>query len=143
MKVALATWNGRISPVFDVARQVLLVDIDGGRVVARREESLPGTESCEQSGRVVGMGAQVLICGAVSQPMADLLATANVRVIPFTAGTIDEVLDAWLTGSLPCRRLSMPGCFGRRGRCRGGRGVCRHDRGEPMRSGDERERELK
>ena len=44
MKVALATWNGRISPGFDIARQVLMLDAEEGRVVARCEETLPGTE---------------------------------------------------------------------------------------------------
>ena len=28
MKVAVPDWEGRVSPVFDVARQVLLVDLD-------------------------------------------------------------------------------------------------------------------
>jgi predicted Fe-Mo cluster-binding NifX family protein len=52
MKVALATWNGRISPVFDVARQVLLLDVEEGRVVARCEETLRGTEPQAQANRM-------------------------------------------------------------------------------------------
>jgi len=62
MKVALATWNGRISPVFDVARQVLLVDIEDGREVSRREESLPGTDPQAQADRLEALGAETLIC---------------------------------------------------------------------------------
>ena len=121
MKVALATWNGRISPVFDVARQVLLVDIDDGRVLARREESLPGTEPPVQVGRLIAMAPHVLICGAISQPMSTLLAAASIRVIPFTAGTVEEVLAAWLAGSLPNPAMSMPGCCNPGKRCHSGR----------------------
>jgi predicted Fe-Mo cluster-binding NifX family protein len=131
MKVALTTWNGRISPVFDVARQVLILDVEDGRVLARREETLPGTEAQAQAGRLAALGPQTLICGAISRPMAALLAASKIRVIPFTAGDVERVLGAWLLGTLPSPALSMPGCCGRMRRCRGrgswsraGRGGC-------------------
>ena len=120
MKVALATWNGRISPVFDVARQVLMLDVEHGRVVARHAETLPGTELQAQVGRLAALAPQTLICGAISRPMAALLEANNICVIPFTAGDVERVLGAWLLGTLPNPALSMPGCCGRR-RCRGGR----------------------
>jgi predicted Fe-Mo cluster-binding NifX family protein len=121
MKVALAIWNGRISPVFDVARQVLLLDVEDGHTTARHEEALPGTDPHAQATRLAALGAQVLICGAISHPMAATLATNGVRVIPFTAGTVDEVVAAWLAGYLPSAILSMPGCCGQQKRCRHGR----------------------
>ena len=129
MKVALATWNGRISPVFDVARQVLMLDVEDGRVLARHEETLPGTEPQAQAGRLAALGPQTLICGAISGPMAALLAASKIRVIPFTAGDVERVLGAWLLGTLPSPALSMPGCCGRRRRCRGGRAGGRGERG--------------
>ena len=119
MKVALATWNGRISPVFDVARQVLLLDVDEGRERTRQEATLPGTDPQAQADHLTALAPQTLICGAISQPMAVLLAAKGVRVIPFTAGPVEEVLAAWLAGSLPNPALSMPGCCGRMRRCRG------------------------
>jgi predicted Fe-Mo cluster-binding NifX family protein len=126
MRLALATWNGRISPVFDVARQVLMLDVEDGRVIARREETLPGTEPQAQAIRLTAFGAEALICGAISRPMASVLSVAGIHTIPFTAGPVDEVLAAWLAGSLPNPALSMPGCCGRmrgcHGREAGGRG---------------------
>ncbi|MBU4459695.1 MAG: hypothetical protein KJ579_03930 [Verrucomicrobia bacterium] len=117
--MALTTWNGRISPVLDVARQVLLIEMRKDRVTARREESLPGTDPQSQAARLTALGLDTLICGAVSQPMADLLASANIRVVPFTAGQVEDVLTAWLAGRLPDPALSMPGCCGRRRRRHG------------------------
>jgi predicted Fe-Mo cluster-binding NifX family protein len=121
MKVALATWNGRISPVFDVARQLLLLDVIDGRVTARREEALPGDEMQAQASQLATLGTQVLICGAISHSMAAVLAGKGIRVIPFTAGTVAEVVDAWLADALPSAVLSMPGCCGQQKRCRHGR----------------------
>lgn len=131
MRLALATWNGRISPVFDVARQVLMLDVQEGHELARHEEALPGTDPQSQATRIKALATQTLICGAISQPMAALLAANGVQVIPFTAGPVEEVLTAWQAGALPTPALSMPGCCGRRRRWhdrrvggRGGRGRC-------------------
>jgi predicted Fe-Mo cluster-binding NifX family protein len=119
MKVALATWNGRISPVFDVARQVLMLDVADGRERARHEETLPGTDPLAQADRLASLAPQTLICGAISQPMAAMLVARGVCVMPFTAGPVEDVLAAWMAGSLPNTALSMPGCCGRMRRCRG------------------------
>jgi predicted Fe-Mo cluster-binding NifX family protein len=121
MKVALATWNGRVSPVFDVARQVLMLDVENGCATARHAEPLPGTDPQAQAARMAALAPDTLICGAISQPMAALLEAKGVRVIPFTAGPVEEVLAAWLAGALPNPALSMPGCCGRMRRGHGGR----------------------
>lgn len=119
MKVALAIWNGRISPVFDVARQVLVVDIKSGKIARRQEEGLPGGDPFRQATRISEIAPDVLICGAVSNPMAwTLTAACSVQLIPFVSGSVDDVLAAWLSGTLPHPDLSMPGCRGRMRRCR-------------------------
>lgn len=120
MKLAIATWNGRVSPVFDVARQAIILDIEDGRVTARRTETLPGTTPQAQACRLVALGVQVLICGAVSHPMSAMLAAGGMEVISFTAGDVEPVLEAWLAGNLPAVDWRMPGCCGRMRRCRGG-----------------------
>ncbi len=119
MRVAMATWNGRISPVFDVARKVLILDVEDGRVIGQHEEMLPGTDPQAQASRMALLVPEILICGAISQPMAELLAATKIRVIPFTAGDVEKVIGAWLLGTLPNPTLSMPGCCGRRRGCQG------------------------
>ena len=110
MKLALATWNGRISPVFDVARQVQIVEIKDNRIFSKHKDALPGTNINLQASRLSELGAEVLICGAISCPLKDLLTGMGLKIISFTAGDIDQVLGAWLVGSLPNHSLSMPGC---------------------------------
>ena len=122
MKLALTSWNGRISPVFDVARQVLVCEIEGGRVIARHQAALPIGDPQAKVRRLCELGAQALVCGAVSRPVAAMLADSGIRVDSFTAGGVDDVLAAWLEGRLPDPAMDMPGCCGRRRQCGRGRG---------------------
>ncbi len=113
MRIALAIWKGRISPVFDVTRQIQILDIENGNIVNRDDESLPGTEPQVQVERLAEFKPHVLICGAISQLLASMVAARNIRIIAFTAGEAEQVINAWLKGTLPNPSLSMPGCCGR------------------------------
>jgi predicted Fe-Mo cluster-binding NifX family protein len=119
MKVGIAVWNGRVSPVFDVARQVRVFEIENGQVARTCDITLPGAELRTQADAVAALNLDALICGALSRPMATALAAAKTRVVAFAAGDASAVLEAWLAGRLPDPRLCMPGC-GRRQelRCR-------------------------
>jgi predicted Fe-Mo cluster-binding NifX family protein len=119
MRVAISTWNGRISPVFDVARRLLVLEIGQGGIEQRREQSL-GEGAAARIQQIADAGVQVLLCGAISQPIADMLAAQGVRVVPFISGDIDEVIEAYLTGALDFPRFAMPGCRRRRMGARGG-----------------------
>lgn len=122
MKLALAVWNGRVSPVFDAAGHLLVLEAEGDRIVRRREEDLAADEPHHKAARLAELGVETLICGAVSRPLAEMIAARGVRLIPFVAGGTDEVVAAFLAGALPAPDLTMPGCCGRRMRFRGGRG---------------------
>jgi predicted Fe-Mo cluster-binding NifX family protein len=125
MKTLLVTtWNGRVSPVLDVARQAELVKADAGRIVSRTTVKLPGETPEGQAAALRALQPQVLVCGAVSRPLAALLVSDGTRLVPFRTGAVDEIIGAWLQGRLDDATMLMPGCRGGRlGWCRGrGRG---------------------
>jgi len=126
MRVAIPTWDARVSPVFDVARRLLVVDIEGDVEVSREETGLEKTQVVPRARRVAELGVDVLICGAVSRPLEAMLVSAGVRVVPQTCGPVEDVLRAFVSGQLADNAFLMPGCCGRRRRFRG-----RHRRGRP------------
>ena len=131
MKLALAVWNGRISPVFDASRHLDVLAIDNGQVVSRHEYEIETSDPFARAKRLADLGVETLICGAVSRPLAEMIGARGIRVIPFVAGETEEVLAAFLAGKLPSPSMAMPGCCGRRMRFRSGqtpRG-CRRGRG--------------
>lgn len=114
MKAAFATWNNRIAPVFDVTRQVRVVESRSGRTVGTAQEAQLGGPPLARALRLAELGVGTLVCGAISRPLLDLVANQGIRVIPFVAGELDEVVQAWLSGDLNGDAFAMPGCCRRR-----------------------------
>jgi len=119
MKVAIPNWQGRVSPVFDVAARVLVVDIEDGQIQGRQVLPLDGEDLHSRVQRLADTGVEVLICGVLSRPLALALASAGVEVVPQTCGPVEEVLAAFAAGRLAQDAFLMPGCCGRRRRLRG------------------------
>ena len=122
MKVALTVWEGRISPVFDVSREALVLTVEDGVVAALRNENIDTSTPAQKVDRLMVLGIETLVCGAISEPLHCELTNKGVSVFGFVAGEIDEVVATFLAGELPTPALSMPGCYGRRNRFRGKRG---------------------
>jgi predicted Fe-Mo cluster-binding NifX family protein len=117
MIVAIPVWQGRVSPVFDVAEQVLLVELDRSVEKSRREEPLSEEMPERRADHIALMRVNTLICGAISRPLESLLTARGVRVIPRVCGNVDEVLGAFNAEQLQDERFAMPGCCtGRRRR---------------------------
>ena len=114
MKVAIAHWQGRVSPVFDVAGNVLLVDVANGREQARQNVTLDAQQPQARVGLLSGCGTELLICGAISRPLAAALSAAGIEVIAQTCGDVEQVLAAFTQGQLQQDAFLMPGCCGRR-----------------------------
>lgn len=119
MKVAIPTWSGGISPVFDVSRYLLVVDIERGEEISRHEEEIRETELARRAQHIIGLGVNVLICGAISWPLERMLVSEGVQVIPQTCGPVKDVLLAFVSGQLKGQAFLMPGCCGRHRRRRG------------------------
>jgi predicted Fe-Mo cluster-binding NifX family protein len=122
MIVAIPVWQGRVSPVFDVAGQLLVVEVDGSVEKSRRQEVLPDEVPERRVQRLQALGIEMLICGALSRPLEDLLAGGQIEAIPRICGDAEEVLRTYLSGGLPDERFAMPGCCCQKRRRRCGRG---------------------
>ena len=117
----MAVWGERVSPLFDVSRRALLLDLAEGRVVGRDELDLPEGSGEASLAALRRHGATTLLCGAVSEELALRAAALGLELVPFLAGEVEAVIAAYLTSRLRNDAFAMPGCGGR-WRRRGGRG---------------------
>ncbi|OGQ97333.1 MAG: hypothetical protein A2284_19425 [Deltaproteobacteria bacterium RIFOXYA12_FULL_61_11] len=125
MKVALTVWDGRISPVFDVCREVLVLELEEQVERGRSLLSFEGSNPQRTIERLIELGITTLVCGAISEPLLQELRNKEVQVIAFVAGELEQVLHALLHEQLPAPAFSMPGCWRRQCGCRrnSGRGA--------------------
>ena len=121
MRVAIPHWQGRVSPVFDVAGNVLVIEIDGGAERARQEVVFNVDGPQARVARLRETGVDALVCGAISWPLEMAVSAAGIEVIPQTCGEVGSVLAAFIDGRLSQGAFLMPGCCGRRRRFQGGR----------------------
>jgi predicted Fe-Mo cluster-binding NifX family protein len=132
MRVAFATWNDRVAPVFDVTRRLHVVDTVGSRVVRESDESLDDEAPAGRAARLAALGIDALVCGAISRPQEALIQAYGLTVVPFVTGDLRDVVEAWRAGRLGSAAFAMPGCEVAGGRgFRGGRRWGREGRGRP------------
>ena len=120
MKAAFSVWNQRIAPVFDVSRRVVVVEVQAGEVVDRRDLEFDECDPFFKLERLAELRVQALVCGAISRPLAEVAVHLGMELFPFIAGDLEEVMTAYLKGGLQSPALAMPGCR-RRARMMGGR----------------------
>jgi len=125
MRIAIPHWQGRVSPVFDVAGNLLFIDVTDGKEQARQNVAVDAEQPQARANLLVQHGATVLICGAISWPLERIIAASGIEVIPQVCGDIERVLAAFISGQLNQDVFLMPGCRRRRWRLQTG-----HRRGE-------------
>lgn len=109
MKAAIPIFENRISPLFDTAQHLVLVEIENGRELRRAEHALSEAELVPRARRVAGLGVDILICGAISCELKNMLQSAGVEVMPQICGPVEDVLAAFLSGELADMPFLMPG----------------------------------
>lgn len=129
MIIGLPILDSRIAPVFDVARELLLVKVDNG--IVRQQELLVLPEVAEAKiSKLVESGVKVLLCGAISNELKNSAKQGDIEVVSFLSGDVRCVVKAWLANSLNDVAFAMPGCKRRAGRRNGYQRCFRHGKGQ-------------
>jgi len=125
MKVGISVWEDRISPVLDGSKQLVVLDIDDGKEVGRDEVELLETYLPFKARKIAGLGLDVLICGAVSRPLAAMLTNSGISLAGWANGCVNDVVEAFLNGELETSDFAaLIGIGGRRGGKRFRHGRC-------------------
>jgi predicted Fe-Mo cluster-binding NifX family protein len=119
MKIAIPEWQGRISPVLDVSRNLKVFEIDEDHIRNEQDIVCSGKNISDRVMQLKATGVEVLICGAVSQSLLNAILRTDIEVIPQTCGYVSDVVSAFSRGLLTKETFLMPGCRRRRRGCRG------------------------
>ena len=110
MRIAIPVWEGKVSPVFDTALRLLVVEAEDQGEISRFEIYLDEQDLSRRCFRMQGMEVDILICGAISRPFSRMLTASGIEVIREISGHAEEVLQAYLKGNLFHPKFLMPGC---------------------------------
>ncbi|MCP3925273.1 MAG: dinitrogenase iron-molybdenum cofactor biosynthesis domain-containing protein [Desulfobacterales bacterium] len=120
MVTAITIWGDRISPVFDSASAILIVEIIENRIVNRSTEMFSPGFLNVLTKRLNELNVSTIICGAISEAPAHTIENKGFHLIPFITGSVTEVLLNYEKGESITPKFLMPGCKcqkRKRGRC--------------------------
>ena len=109
MRIAIPTWKGRVAPLFDTASRLLVVEVDEEGEYSRFETDISEHFLHSKAMRLREMGIDTLICGAISEQGARMIATTGIALIPWISGQVKEVLQAFLRGNSLGTQFLMSG----------------------------------
>lgn len=110
MKIAVPYWEGKVSPVLDTSSRLLILEFEGEKELSRYEIPLSESNLGRRCSYITQSGVEVLICGAISRPFYRMLQAAEIDVIPWISGHVEEVISAYFGQTLNHDRFLMPGC---------------------------------
>jgi predicted Fe-Mo cluster-binding NifX family protein len=110
MKIAIPVYHDNVSNVFDFANRLLIVELADGKETSRIEIELDKFLP-KRADQLERQGIDVLICGAVSQVLANMVAASGIEIMPYITGNVKTVIDAYKAGKLTNAEFSMPGCW--------------------------------
>jgi predicted Fe-Mo cluster-binding NifX family protein len=96
MRLAITEYDGRVSPVYEVAKEILLIVVEGGREVSRERLSLNDGAPLRRVRRLLEIGVQTLICGGITASEVELLHAVGITVVDQQAGPVERVLREFI-----------------------------------------------
>lgn len=117
-RIAIPISDGKVDPHFGHCTAFALLESDGNRIVARRDQPPPKHEPGVLPRWLVEQGVRVVIAGGMGERARALLEQAGVVVVlGASAGTPEELAHRYLAGALAsqggaCTAHEGHGCGG-------------------------------
>ena len=108
-RLAIPVFRMRVSPVLDTCTRVLLIDLHGGREIAREEIQVSASSLMARADLLQKQDVDLLICAGISQQLDTLLREAGIELITGIAGDIEQVVTGFTNGRLNHPSFRMPG----------------------------------
>jgi len=108
-RTAIPVFMGRVSPVLDTCTQLGLLEPGRKRKITCQTIPVKGKSIFERADEIKKLGVLVVICGAVSDALYNLLKESNIDLVCGITGDIEEVIDAYHNRTLTQARFRMPG----------------------------------
>ncbi len=109
MNIAITTWGNRISPVFDSANTLTIVQVENLKIVKQVFVAFNPQFITRIVSELHDYQIDILICGAITDIQSKSIEKSGIRLISFVAGNADQVLVSFLKEPSRITDFLMPG----------------------------------
>ncbi|MCF6249117.1 MAG: dinitrogenase iron-molybdenum cofactor biosynthesis domain-containing protein [Desulfobacula sp.] len=109
MNIAITIWGNRISPVFDSANTLMIVQVENFKIISRRFEDFNPKITTRIASNLKNFHMDVLICGAITDAQSEIIEKSGINLISFITGDADKVLVSFLKKPSRISDFLMPG----------------------------------
>ncbi len=109
MNIAITIWGNRISPVFESANTLMIVQVENFKIISRRFEDFSPKTMPQVASSLNNFQIDLLICGAITDTQFKLIERGGIRLVSFIAGNVDKVLVSFLKNPSRISDFLMPG----------------------------------
>lgn len=100
VKIGISTDGNSVAPHFGRCPEYTLVTIEDGRVIAKEKIPNPGHEPGFLPKYLGDMGVTLVIAGGMGPRAQGLFDERNIKTIIGISGRVDDVLEAFIAGTL-------------------------------------------
>ncbi len=100
MKIAIPSQENSVCPHFGHCESFTIVEVEDGKVVSKKNMTPPAHEPGLLPRVLAGEGVNVVIAGGMGSRAQQLFGQQNIQVVVGASGVVDDVLAAYLDGSL-------------------------------------------
>jgi len=110
MCIAIATYENRIASLFESSEKFVIIQSPLDNIQDSKSITIINNSPNELLKLLKNNNVKILICGAISGCIQNLLDAHNIEVISWITGDIQSVIEAFRTGNLISSHFIMPGC---------------------------------
>ena len=114
MRIAIPEWNNDVSTVFDTAGSIVIIDSEGPDIIRRSIAHVAASDILRKIIDLVDIRTDLVICGALSREMLELLQMHGITVVSGVHGIIEDIIAAYFDGTLNDGSHYMTGVAERR-----------------------------
>jgi len=109
MKLAIPEHRGRVAPVFDTCRRILIFEDAEGESPDFFAEDWSTAKPFQRVTRLKDLEVQVLLCGGISCWTEERIRRLNIALVAWLAGEVGDILTAFKQGRISDPQYAMPG----------------------------------
>jgi len=100
MKIAIPAFQSKVSPRFDTAQELVLLEVVDGNVIHRERQPLQADSAAGKIKILLEQGVDTLICGGIDRLSQQQIGFNRIEVYSWVTGEIDDAVSCFLRNGL-------------------------------------------